>query len=235
MVGGVTHDLKLDLLVTFDALLNEHLMDGGEFKSVDTDLHKLGFIVGKATSGTAQGKGGTEHHGITDALGCSLGLLQIVGDLGGDDRLTDGLTQLLEQLSVLGALDGFTGCTQKLGMALLENALLLQLHGQIQTRLTADTGHDGVGALIAKDLRHVFQRQGLHIHLVGDGSVGHDGSGVGVHQHHLIALFLESKASLGARVVELGSLTDDDGARADDQNLFEVCSFCHCFFLRMYI
>ena len=62
--------------------------------------------------------------------------------------------------------------------AFLQHALLLQLHCQVQTRLTADAGHDGVGTLIAQDLGDILQRQGLHIDLIGNGGIGHDGGRV---------------------------------------------------------
>ncbi len=56
---------------------------------------------------------------------------------------------------------------------------------------------------------------------VGDVLVGHDGGGVGVDQHHLDALFLQGAAGLGAGVVELGGLADDNGAGADDQDFLD--------------
>ena len=173
-----------------------------------------------------------QYHGVAD-VGCGLlGLFQGVGDFGGNDGLADGLAQLLEQLPVLGPLNGGGGGAQELHVALLENALLFQLHGQVQAGLAADAGDDGVGPLIADDLGHIFQGQGLHIDLVGNGGIGHDGGGVGVAQHHLIALFLQRQTGLGTGVVKFRRLADDDGAGADDQNLLNVCSLCHNVFLQ---
>ena len=202
-------------------------MHRGEAEGVDGGLHQLRFIVGKAAAGAAQGERGAQHHRVADLLGGLHGLLHGVGDLGGNDRLADLLTQLLEQLAVLGALDAGAAGAQKLHLALLQHALLLQLHGQIQTRLTADAGDDRVRALVAQDAGHIFQRQRLHVHLVGDGGIGHDGGGVGVDQHHLVALFLQGEAGLGARVVKFRRLADDDGAGADDHNLFQIRALCH--------
>ena len=64
--------------------------------------------------------------------------------------------------------------------------------------------------------------QRLDIHVVGDVLVGHDGGGVGVDQHHLHALLLQGAAGLGAGVVELGGLADDDGAGAQHQDLLDI-------------
>ena len=190
VVVAVTHNLELDFLVALDALLNQNLVHRGQTEGIQAHFHQFFFVVGKAAAGAAQGEGGTQNHGVADALGSSLGLLDGVGDFRGDNRLADGLAQLLEQLPVLSTLDGLAGGTQQLDPALFQNALLLQLHGQVQTGLTADAGDDGVRTLIADNLCHIFQGQGLHVDLVGDDGVGHDGSGVGVAQHNLVTFFL---------------------------------------------
>ena len=119
------------------------------------------------------------------------------------------------------------GGAQQLYPALFQNALLLQLHGQVQTGLAADARNNGVGTLIADDLGDILQGQGLHIDLVGDDGVGHNGGGVGVAQHNLIALFFQCQTGLGAGVVKFRSLADDDGAGANNQNFLDVRSLCH--------
>ena len=230
VVVAVAHDLELDLLVALDALLDEHLMHRREAEGVGRGLDELFLVVGEAAAGAAQRERGAQHHGIADFLSRLTGLVDGIGDAGGNDRLADLLAQLLEQLAVLGALDGAAVGAQQLDLALLQHALLLQLHGQIQARLTADARNDGVGTLIAQDARHVFQRQRLHVHLVGDGGVGHDGRGIGVHQNDLVALLLQREAGLSAGVVELGRLTDDDGAGADNHDFLQIRSLGHLTF-----
>ena len=212
MVVGIPHDLELDLLVALDGLLHQHLMDRRQGEGVQADLHQFFFIIGKAAAGAAQGEGGPQNHGVANAQGRGLGFLDGVGDLGGDDRLADGQAHLLKQLPILRPLDGGAGGAQQLYPALLQDALLLQLHGKVQTGLTADAGDDGIGTLITDDFRDVFQRQRLHVHLIGDDGIRHDGSGVTVAQHHLVALFLQGQAGLGSRIVKLRRLTNDDGA-----------------------
>ena len=227
MVVAVPHDLKLDFLVTLDALFHQHLMDRGQPEGVQADFHQFFLVVGEAAAGAAQGEGRPQHHGVADVLGCFLGFLDGVGDLRGNHGLADGLAQFLEQLPVLGPLNGLAGGAQQLYPALFQNALLFQLHGQVQTGLAADAGDNGVGTLIADDLGDIFQGQGLHVYLIGDDGVGHDGGGVGVAQNYLVALFLQCQTGLGAGVVKFGSLADDDGAGANDQNFLDVRSLCH--------
>ena len=84
--------------------------------------------------------------------------------------------------------DGLRAGAQQAHAVLLQDALLVEVHGQVQPGLAAQGGQDGVGPLLGDDLLHAGQVQRLDIHVVGDVLVGHDGGGVGVDQHHLHAL-----------------------------------------------
>ena len=117
--------------------------------------------------------------------------------------------------------------TQNLDLALLQHALLGQLYGQIQARLAAQPRHDGIGTLVTDDLGHVFERQRLHIDLVGDMRVGHDRRGIGIHQDHLVPLLFQREAGLRPRIVELGGLTDHDRPRADHHYFLDIRSLRH--------
>ena len=178
MVVGVAHDLKLDLFITLHALFDENLMNGGEPEGIGADLNELFFIVRKTAAGSAEGKGRPQHHGIADVLRRRLGFIQVVGDFGGNDRLADALAHLFEELPVLGPLDGGGAGAEQFCAAFPKNPFPLQLHRKIQARLPADTGDNGVRSFIAQDLCHILQGQRLHVDLVGDDGVGHDGGGV---------------------------------------------------------
>ena len=226
-VVAVADHLVLDLLVALDALLDEHLVHGREEERIAHDLAELRLVVGEAAARAAQREGRAQHHGIADALRGREALLHRVGDLRGQHRLAERLAQLLEQLAVLGPLDAVERRAEDLHLALLQDALAGQLHGEVEARLAAEARHDGVRTLVADDLGHVFERQRLHVHLVGDVRVGHDRGRVGVHQHHFVTLLLERKARLRARIVEFGGLTDYDRARADDHHFPYVGSLRH--------
>ena len=181
--GGVVciaDDLIFNLLVAADGFFDENLVYGGKLQRVLHDLAQLLLIVRKAAAGAAQRKGGAQNDRVSDVLRRPYTLLNGVCDLGRADRLADLFTQLLEQFSVLGAGDRIGGCAEQLDLAFPQNALLFQLHGKIESRLTADTGNNGIGALVTDDFCDIFQGQGFHIDLVGNGAVGHDGRGVGV-------------------------------------------------------
>ena len=104
----------------------------------------------------------------------------------------------------------------------LQGAVLVQGHGQVERRLPAQGGQQGVGPL---GLEHGRDRAGgerLQVGGVGHLRVGHDGRRVGVDQHHPQPQPAQGPAGLGARVVELGGLPDHDRPRPDDQDRAQV-------------
>ena len=228
-VVGVAHHLVLDLLVALDGLLHQHLMHGRDLQRVLDDLAQLVLIVGKAATGATQRECGANDHRIGDGVGRVDRLVHGGGDHAGQHRLAQLFAELLEQLAILSPLDGLGRRAQDFHLTLVQHALLGQLHGQRQSGLAAQSGHDGVGALIAQNLRHVLQRQRLHVHLVGDVRIRHDGGRVGVHENDLVSLLLQRQAGLRARVVKLRRLTDDDRAGANHQYFLYIRSLRHDF------
>ena len=196
-------------------------MDRGEAQAVGADLVQLLLVLADAAAGAAHGEGRAHDDRVADLVGEGQGVLQGVDHLAGDAGLAQLLHGVLEELSVLGPVDGLGAAAQQPHAGLFQIAAAGQLHGQVQAGLAAQVGQDGVRLLPLDDPLHHPGHQRLHIHPVGDVRVGHDGGGVGVDQHHLDALALEGAAGLGAGVVELGRLTDDDGAGADHQHLFD--------------
>ena len=229
--GGIVmipHDLVFDFLEALDALLYKHLMHRGKCQGVFHQQKKFFFIVGKAATRSTKRKGGTKHNGISD-LPCDLqSFFDRIGYIRGKNGLAETLAQLLEKLSVLCSLNRFTACSEKLDTAFLKDSLFFKLHSQIQSRLTADTGQDRVGALITNNLCDIFQCQRLHIDLIRNGGIRHNRCGVGVTKDDFVALFLKSKARLRSRVVKLCRLTDNDRTGADHKDLFNIGSLRHC-------
>ena len=150
-----------------------------------------------------------------------------MNDLGGDDRLADLLHGVLEHLAVLRLCDGGRVRAEQLYAHLLEEAVLAQLHGEVQTGLTAEVGQQGVRVLLLDDLLNGLYGHRLDVDLVRHGLVGHDGRRVGVDQNDLQTLFAQCAAGLRACIVELGSLTDYDRAGAQYHYLMNILSKRH--------
>ncbi len=217
----VAHDLVLDLFPTGDALFHQDLMDGGKTEAVGADLDQLFFGLADAAAGAAHGEGRADDDGIADAVSAGQSVFQRLHDLRGDDGLMQLLHRLLEQFAVLGAVDGLRLAGQQADAGAVEVAGAGQLHGEVQAHLTAQVGQHRVGLLDVEDALHDLEGHGLDVNMVGYIGVGHDGSGVGVEQNGLNAFCLQGAARLRAGVVELSSLTDDDGAGADDQHFLD--------------
>ena len=109
----------------------------------------------------------------------------------------------------------------------LQDAGLVQLHREVEGGLAAERGQQRRGPLRLDDLLQKFQRERLDVGHVGKLRVGHDRGRVGVHQHHPVTLLLQRLAGLGAGIVELAGLADDDGPGADDEDGVKVGAFGH--------
>ena len=220
--GGIPHDLELDLLPAGDAPLDQHLPHPGEVDAPVGDLPQAGLVIGDAASGAAQGVGRADNDRVADGSGKGHRILHALHHVAHHAGLADGFHGVLEALPVLRLADGFGRGAQQPYAVLLQDPLLMQVHGQIQSGLPAQGGQDGVGPLLLDDLFYGGQVQRLDIHMVGNVLVGHDGGGVGVDQHHLHALFLQGAACLGAGVVELSGLANDNGPGAQHQHLLDI-------------
>ena len=138
------------------------------------------------------------------------------GDLGVAHR--QALDDLLEPLAVLAALDRLDVRADELDAVPLEGAGLVQRDGGVEGGLPAEGGQQGVRSLGGDDLLDEPGGDRLDVGGVGELGVGHDGGRVGVHEDDAVALVAQDAAGLGAGVVELGGLADDDRAGADDEN-----------------
>ena len=132
--------------------------------------------------------------------------------IGRNRGLADRLTKLLEQFTVLSALNADAWRTKQFNMAFLQNTFFLELHRKIKTGLTADAGDNGIRTFVTKDLSNIFQRQRLHINLVRNRRIRHDRCRIGIHENDLVTLFLKSKTRLCSRIVKLCRLTDHNRA-----------------------
>ena len=86
-------------------------------------------------------------------------------------------------------------------------------HGRVQPGLAAQGRQQGIRPFPFDDLGHGLGRDRFDVGPVGHFGVGHDGGGVAVDQHHLIAFLPQRLAGLGAGIVEFAGLADDDRAR----------------------
>ncbi len=134
---------------------------------------------------------------------------------------------LLECHAVLAAFDGVDLDTDDLHAVFLEDALLVQLRGQVEARLAAEVRQDGVGTLVFDDLDHALDIERLDVGHIGHAGIRHDRGRVRVDENDFVTELPQGLAGLSAGIVELAGLTDDDRARSDDHHLLDVCPSWH--------
>ena len=222
VAGAVAHGLKLDLLPAVDIALDEDLRDRGRIEAGLCDERELLCAVGHAAARTAERERRTDDDGIADAAGYLQRLGHGVRDAGGDGRLADGGHGLLEELAVLGLVDGFGVRADEADVVLLQKALLVELHRERQPRLAAETGEETVGLFLFDDAFDGGQRERLEINFVREGLVGHDRRGVRVDEHDVHARVVQHAARLRAGIVEFRCLPDHDRAGADDHDFADA-------------
>ena len=206
-------------------------MNGRKLKRTTQYLGAFLSAVGKAAARAAECEGRSQDYRVAYILRGFKPLLNALGNDRLQDRLAYLLAKFLKELSVLRTLDAPAARAEQLRAAFTQHAFFLKLHCKVETGLTSYARHYRVGSLIADDLCKIFEIQRLHIDLVGNGGVGHYRRGVGVAEHHLVALLLEGKARLSARIVELRRLTYHYRTRADDENFFDIRSLRHLRYL----
>ena len=214
-------------------------MDGREVEAAGEDFHELFAVVGDAAAGAAEGEAGADDDGEAELAGEVEAVAEVVDERGAGDVEADADHRVFEEEAVFGLLDGFELGADELDVVAVEDAGVGELDGEVEGGLAADGGQEGelAGGGIggehfgfeADDFLDVLVGEGLDVGAVGELGVGHDGGRVRVDEDDLVALLLEGFAGLGAGVVELGGLADDDRAGADDQDFVDVISAWHWF------
>ena len=223
----VAHDLELILLPAQHRLLDE---DGGRRAVVEPLSHhplKALLVIGDSPTCSPEGIARSDDSGEAD-LPHEVGSLVERGrhpTLRGLEA--DAGHRLLEGLPVLALVNGLVAGADQFHPEPLEDTLLVQHLGKVQCGLSAEGGEQGVGPLGLYDLLDRFEGQRFDVGPVGHFGVGHDGCGVRVDQYDPVADPLEGLAGLGSRVVKLGGLADLNGARAGDQDRFDVVASGH--------
>ena len=228
VVGTVAHHFHLVFFPAEEAFLDEDFGDGGEVDSAGADFFELFFIISNATAAAAKGEGGAndERHGA-DFLRDFAGVLHGVGHAGVGEVEADFEHRFFETESVLALVDGVGVGANHTDVVFVEGATFKEVHGRVEGGLAAESGEEGVGLFGDDDALDEVGGNGLNVDALGGLRVGHDGGRIGVDEDHFVAFFAEGFAGLGAGVIELTSLSNDDGTGTDNENLFNRSVFGH--------
>ena len=227
LVLGVPDDLQLQLLPAQDRFLDEDLADeaGGD-AAAGHDPQFLD-VVDEAAAGAAHGVGRADHDRVAEGGGDLLRLLDGVGRLALRHVDAEAVHLRLEGDPVFAPFDGIHLDADHLHAVFLQDPGLVQLGGQVEARLAAQVREDRIGALVFDDLRQGLEVQGFDVGHIGHAGVGHDRGRIGIDEDDFVAELAQGLAGLGAGVVELAGLADDDGTGTDDQDFVDIAAFGH--------
>src|SRR5678816_149539 len=103
-----------------------------------------------------------------------------------------------------------------------------QSHGRIEGSLSTEGGEQDQLSLDSLPLQcldlpgdnflKAFRRDRLYVSALSKFRVSHDRRRVRIDEHDTITLLFECFTSLGARIIELASLADNNRASANDQD-----------------
>ena len=227
VVGVVAHHLELVLLPAHDRLLEEHLGDRAVLEAGAGDAHELVLVVREPAAEAAHREGRAHDDGVAEVVGRGEHLAHRVADERAGRLGAAALDDALELLAVLAELDRLDVGADERAVVLLEDAAVVQVHRAVERRLAAEGGEHGIRPLLGDDLLDDLRGDRLDVGRVGELGVGHDRRGVGVDEDDPDALLAQHAARLGAGVVELAGLADDDRAGADDEHALDVVALGH--------
>ncbi len=225
VVGPVAHDLQLVLFPAQHRLLDQHLADGRFTQAKRRQAAQLGRRARDAAARATERKRGPDEARIAHLLRHGLGFGQGARQAGQRHRQAGGQHRFLELEAVFGQLDGARLRADQLHAILRQHPGPLKVHGQVQPGLPAHGRQQRIGPLGGDDLLDNLDGERLDVRGIGQLGVGHDGGRVRVDQDDAVALAPERLARLHARVIELATLADDDGAGAEDQDGVYVGAF----------
>ena len=227
IVIHVAHHLHLVLFPADDRLFDQHLGDRRLVEPAADQRIEFLAVVSDGRTAAAQRETGSydarqANHGEHLA-----GILDVMHGRPATHLEPNLLHGPLELLALLGLGDHVRAGPDHFDVVLRQHAVASQVHGQIESRLAAERRQERIGAFPLDDLLDNLPRERLDVRPVGGGRVGHDRRRVRIDQDDFVTFLAQGLAGLRARIVELASLSDDDGTRADEQDFSDVGTAGH--------
>ena len=227
VVRQVAHHLQLKLFPPNHAFFDEHLCGGRQIQPLGHDVSKLVDVVGDSATRTAEGVGRTDDGRKPNLLKKRLRLGHVVSDIGLGTVQANLLHGFFEEGAILSEFNGLRFGANKFASVLLQDPIVEERHGQIQSCLATHGRQDGIWTFSSDDLLTELRRQGFHVSGIRHLRIRHDGRRIGIDQNDFVAQGLERLAGLGARIVKLTGLADHNRATSNDENPLYVGSFRH--------
>ena len=224
----VAHDFHFEFFPAEERFFDKDFVVERCIKTAVDDGFKFFRVVGDAAASTTEREArADDERPAADGMGDGERFAHGVRGTGAGEVQPDLEHGFLEQVTVFGALDGFGLGADEFHLVAVENAAFVEFHGEVQSRLATESREQCIRAFAADDFVEDVDAERLDVGAVGHFRVGHDGSRVGVHEHHFETFAAQHLAGLHAGVVEFAALANHDRARTDEHNLLDVCTLRH--------
>ncbi len=210
VVGAVTHQLELELLPAEDGLLDEHLRGRARGDAVLGHPAQFTGVMRDTAAGAAESEARPHHDRVLEFLGGVEALLRGRADGAAGGLTADRRDDVLERLTVLTGTDRVDVRTDQADAVPVQDTGVVQRDRGVQRGLATHRREQRIGPLPVDDFGDHVECDRFDVGGVGQIRVGHDRGRIAVDQHHPQAFGAQHPAGLGAGVVELAGLTDDD-------------------------
>ena len=226
----VPHHFQFQLFPAKNGLLHKDLAHQGSLQPPGTYGPQFVFIVNQAASGSAHGVGRPQNHRVFEPVRNVQCLLHGICHFAPGHLDSQGIHCIFECNPVLAALDGIHLHADNLHLIFFQNSRTGKLRAEIQPGLPSQIGQQCVRTLLCNDLLQPLLVQRLNISHVCHLRIRHNGGRVGIYQYNLISQLFQRLARLGAGIVKLTGLADDNGTGTYNQHFVNVSSLRHILF-----
>ncbi len=227
VVRLVAHHFHLIFFPAQHALVDHHFTDRRRIEAGSHDHLEFFVVISDAAAAAPHGEAGTDDGRQAGDFFRRAGLVQRFDDAVLRHFQADAGHRVTEQQTVFRFIDALKLGADHLDIVFFECAGFRQRLGAVQRRLAAHGGQQRIGPLLGDDFFNVFRGDWLDVSRIGQIGIGHNGGRVAVHQDDTVAFRLQRFHGLGAGVIELTCLADDDGASADDEDALNVSTLRH--------
>ena len=223
----IADHLHLELLPAEHALLDQHLVRRRGIEPALDDLGELLPVVADAAARAAQREGRPDDRGQADVLERPHRLLAVVGEHRLGRRKADPVIASRNSLrsSAMAMASALAPIISTPNLA--STPALSSASAVLSAVCPPMVGSSASGRSCCDDLGDHLGRDRLDVGGVRQLRVRHDRGRIGIDQDDAVALGFQGLAGLGAGIVELAGLSDDDGARADDEDGLDIRALRH--------
>ena len=227
VVAKIAHDFEFEFFPAEDGFLDQRLVNRAHVERGRNGFGKFLLVVSNRPASAAKRERWADHEGKTKLIAEPHGIFRVIHQSGGGHFQPDFAARIFEPQAVFGNLDRAERGANHFHFVFFEDAAFGKLDRKIQCGLPSDRGQQRMRLFLGNDFFKIFAGERFDVGSLCQLGIGHDGRGIGVNQNDFVALRAQRLARLRAGIIEFAGLADDDRARADNQNFFDVFPFRH--------